>query len=99
MATNSYQRMSDRVFNMNWPELSVKLQKYAIVMIENMQKPIYYFAGGIVILDLNTFINVGLELNQILNEYFMEFNIFVAIFQLIRRVINYYMIFKRITSI
>lgn len=51
--------MTDEVFEMKWHELPVGLQKYFILIIANMQKPIYYFGGGIVILDLNTFVNVN----------------------------------------
>lgn len=59
MATDSYRNMSDRVFNMNWQELSVNQQKYIIVMIANMQRPLFYHGSGIVDMDLNTFINVN----------------------------------------
>lgn len=59
MATDSYRRMSDRVFTMNWQELSVDLQKNVIVMIANMQRPLFYHGSGIVEMDLNTFINVS----------------------------------------
>lgn len=55
----SFKKMADNVFEMNWQDLPIELQKYFILMIANMQKPLYYYGGGIVILDLNTFINVS----------------------------------------
>lgn len=58
LATVSFEKMADKVFEMNWHELPNGLQKYFVLMIANMQKPIYYFAGRIVVLDLNTFVNV-----------------------------------------
>lgn len=60
--------MADKVFEMNWQELPNGLQKYFILMIANMQKPIYYFAGGIVVLDLYTFTNV--RCNSSKNAFF-----------------------------
>lgn len=59
LATDSFQCMSDCVFYMNWHELPIALQKYVIIMIANMQKPLHYHGSGIVIMDLNTFINVS----------------------------------------
>lgn len=59
LATDSIQRMSDRVFDMNWQNLPIGLQKYVILMIANMQRPIYYHGSGIVQMNLNTFINVS----------------------------------------
>lgn len=58
MATLSFEQMTDNVFEMNWQDLPIELQKYFILMIANMQKPLCYYGGGIVILDLNTFVNV-----------------------------------------
>lgn len=59
MATLNFERMTDIVFEMNWLDLPVDLQKYFILIIANMQKPLYYYGGGIVILDLSTFVNVS----------------------------------------
>lgn len=50
--------MADCVYEMNWQKLPLQLQKYIIVMIENMQKPLYYHGFNIIKLELNTFIKV-----------------------------------------
>lgn len=60
LATISFEKMADSVFEMNWEELPIGIQKYFILIIANMQKTMYYFGGGIVILDLSTFVNVRL---------------------------------------
>lgn len=59
LATDSYAEMSDCIFNMNWCEQSIELQKYFILMIENMQKSIYYHGFEIAKMDLETFIKVS----------------------------------------
>lgn len=59
LASISFEQMTDHVFQMNWQDLPVKLQKYFILLIANMQKPLFYYGGGIVILDLSTFVNVS----------------------------------------
>lgn len=58
LATDCFVQMSDCVYEMNWHMLPAKLQKYFILMIGNMQKPIYYHAHYIALLDLNTYIRV-----------------------------------------
>lgn len=62
MTTDSYRKMSDCVFEMNWPELPNQLQKFIILMIENMQRPLYYHGFGIVNLDLETFAKVSVQI-------------------------------------
>lgn len=58
LSTESYEKMSDTLYESNWPKLSVTIQKHIIVMIANMQKPRYYSGFGMVNLHLGTFINV-----------------------------------------
>lgn len=41
-----------------WQKLPIELQKYLILMIANMQRPLYYHGFGIAVLDLETFIKV-----------------------------------------
>lgn len=66
--------MSDCVFEMNWPELPNGLQKYIILMIENMQKPLYYHGFGIVNLDLETFAKVSVfYITFVLNDEKIEY--------------------------
>lgn len=65
MATDSYSKMSDCLyFDMNWRKLPPKLQMYVVLMIRNMQKPIYYHGFDVAIMDLNTFIRVDTDLRK-----------------------------------
>lgn len=59
VATDSFLQMSDYLYEMNWRNLPAKLQKYFIPMIQNMQKPIFYHALYVCILDLNTYTRVS----------------------------------------
>ena len=85
MATDSYKQMSDSVFEMNWPELPNSSQKFIILMIENMQKPLYYHGFGIVNLDLETFAKVkhsnsfGCKIKSIFVNFVLLFCCFLAI--------------------
>lgn len=59
LASESYEKMCDCIFfKLNWYEFPIELQKYVIVMIANMQKPINYHGFGIINLDLETFARV-----------------------------------------
>lgn len=61
VATESYAKMPDCLFNMHWYGLPIKLQKCFVLMIENMQKPIYYHGFEVATLDLGTFVQVILQ--------------------------------------
>lgn len=58
-STDQFEKMCDCVYELNWPELPRKLQKYVILMISNMQRPLYYHGFYIVNLDLSTFAQVS----------------------------------------
>lgn len=58
MATESFIEMADCLFDANWQSLPIHLQKYFILMIDNVQKPLFYNGYGIVILNLETFTKV-----------------------------------------
>lgn len=58
IATESFEKMADSLYDLNWQELPNDLQKYLVLMIADMQKPIYYYGFGYVRLDLRTFILV-----------------------------------------
>lgn len=59
LATQSYEEMSDYLyFDSYWFALPSKLQKYPIIMITNMQKPLYYHGFEVAPLNLRTFILV-----------------------------------------
>lgn len=66
MATESYERMSECLYECNWVNLSPKLQKYIVIIITNAQRPIYYDGFGVAVLNLETFNKV--ELGNILEN-------------------------------
>ena len=70
LATDNFVQMSDCVYDMNWHKLSNELQKNVILMIANMQRPIYYHALYAALLDLNTYVRVSfsfaLNINQLI---------------------------------
>lgn len=53
-ATESFEKMADSLFESNWFDLPIKLQKYMIIMIANMQRSIYYHGFEFGNLDLKT---------------------------------------------
>lgn len=60
LATQSFAGMSNALYESNWPEIPVRLQKYFIISIANTQKHIYYHGFGVAVLNLETFTNVRL---------------------------------------
>lgn len=58
MATDSYLNMSSYLYESNWLNLPIDLQKKLVLMIGNMNRPLYYHGFGIVILELETFAKV-----------------------------------------
>lgn len=59
MATESYEDMAQCLFESNWRKLSVELQKYIILMIQNTQRSLYYHGFEIFILNLETYLKVS----------------------------------------
>lgn len=66
MATESYKKMEECLYECNWHDLSPKHQKYFIIMIQNAQQPIHYSGFGIAVLNLETFTTVRNKLNWFL---------------------------------
>lgn len=65
MTTENFAKMPDCVyFEMKWDRLPVKLQTYVVLMIQNMQRPIFYHGFDVAVMDLNTFLRVSLP-NQL----------------------------------
>lgn len=58
VSAGSFEKMADCVYDMNWQKLPVRWQRYIILMIESMQKPLYYYGFKMIKLELNTFIKV-----------------------------------------
>lgn len=54
-STDCYAKMADLLFESDWQNLPTDLQKYFILMIGNMHRPLYYHGFGIAVLDLETF--------------------------------------------
>lgn len=65
MATESCIEMADLLFESNWQCLPIQMQKYFILMINNVQKPLYYNGYGIIILNLETFTKVRLSVHPL----------------------------------
>lgn len=59
IVTDSFSKMADSLFEANWKDLPVELQKYFILMIGNAQRPLYYYGSNVVRLDLQTFASVS----------------------------------------
>lgn len=57
-STESFEEMANCLYESNWTKLPVALQRYYILMIANMQKPLCYHGFLIKSLDLGTFIRV-----------------------------------------
>lgn len=60
IATESYEKMSKSLFESDWQNMPIGLQKYVMLMIGNSQIPLCYHAFHVVTLDLETFSKVGL---------------------------------------
>lgn len=62
LATDSFLNMTDCLFECNWQDLPIELQKYFIMLIENAQRPLYYHGFKIAVIDLVTFAKVKLTI-------------------------------------
>lgn len=59
LATESFEKMPDCLYESNWHERSIKLQKYFNLMIQNMQTPLFYHGFNVAVLNLETFTKVS----------------------------------------
>lgn len=59
MASRSYEKMADSLYEFDWHKLPVNLQKHVILMIANTQQPLFYDGFGVVVLNLETFTSVS----------------------------------------
>lgn len=80
LATESYEEIGFCLFEANWQDLHVELQKYVIIMIADAQKPLEYHGFGVSVLNLTTFNKVLIPFN----EYY-EFEIIINISSLIEK--------------
>lgn len=60
-ATESFETISNDVFEANWPGVPAHLQRYFILLILNTSKPLQYHGFGVVTLQLETFSQVNTE--------------------------------------
>lgn len=101
LATESYEEMADDLYEANWQLLPTRLQKHFIIMMANMQRPLYYHGLDVATLDLETFTQVSFFRSfffQLMREKwkFMKMKMILSL-QLIKTVYSYYMIFKDVT--
>lgn len=59
-ATDNYESFAACIYNSNWMNLPIDLQKSARMMIANAQIPLNYHGYGVVNLNLDTFAKVSL---------------------------------------
>lgn len=101
MSIQSYVQMANGLNNCIWYKMPVNLQKYFILMIANAQRPVYYHGFKLIVLSLETFLDVNISIY--LHFYHKKMkkknscNLFFS-FQMIRKVFTYYMLFKTITA-
>lgn len=64
LATDSHLKLVDCLYDANWSDFPVELQKYFLFMIQNAQRPIHYHGSQISVLNLSTFSSVSYFLCQ-----------------------------------
>lgn len=58
MASESYEKLTNCLYESNWIDLSTQLQKSFLILITNTQIPLFYHGFGMVDLNLQTFSKV-----------------------------------------
>lgn len=101
LATDSFFKMSDCLYNANWHALPIKLQKYFILMIQHSQQPLSYHGFKMVIFNLETFMAVSI-INSQKQSHFIEHQYQNKMsgfyFQFLKAVYTYYMALETITN-
>lgn len=59
MASESFDQMTECLYESNWQTFPIEFQKYVLLMIGNAQRPLFYEGFGLVALNLRTFTKVG----------------------------------------
>lgn len=62
VATDSFEKMADALYEVNWQDLPIELQKYFVIMIGNAQRPRYYHGFNVAILNLQLYTRVSILL-------------------------------------
>lgn len=95
-------KVADILYESNWQDLPVNLQKNFILMIGNAARPLQYDAFGIAPLNLETYTNVniiGVDFKKRFKQTSMHLNKLIDSFlQILNSVCSYYMMFRNITS-
>lgn len=88
------------LYETNWQNLPLDLQKYFILMIANVQKPLHYHGFKIAVLDLETFTNVRnrQSCQKLLGSCFVFLLWSFNFSQFLKTVFTYYMMFKTLTE-
>lgn len=61
LATDSFKEMTDCLYECNWQDFPIDLQKYFILMIANSQRPLFYRGSRIATLNLETYSKVWIS--------------------------------------
>lgn len=93
-ATESFLKMADSLYEANWIERPVSLQKYFVLAIQNAQRPLFYHGYGIAVLDLDTLANVS----KVIWDEQDRWTDWISFLQMLKTVLSYYMMFKTITT-
>lgn len=94
VATDSHLEIADCLFEIDWLDMPIELQKHFILMIAHIQKPRYYHGFGVANLDLETFKKVKTSITPEIRKNSIYFRFFL---QYLRIVYTFYMMFKTIT--
>ncbi|XP_055307926.1 odorant receptor 85c-like [Sitodiplosis mosellana] len=68
LATESFEKMALCLYESNWLDLPIHLQKYYVIMIANAQRPLLYHGFGFITLNMNTFARL---LKTVITYYMM----------------------------
>lgn len=98
-STRDYAEMAHYLYASNWYKHPVELQKFFKMMIANAQIHLFYDGSGIVQLNLETYLKVKQYLNMRMGSISKDLKIIVyIIFQLLKSVISYYLMFKTLVE-
>lgn len=89
LATDSFSRISDCVYDSRWYELPTELKIYPIMILGNSHLPLRFYGHKIVSMNLGTFQKVRSEMWK---KKF-EFILFVS-FQILKKVSSFYLMFR-----
>lgn len=98
IATENFIKYSNALYEMDWLKLSLKYQKYFVIMIGNMQKEMIFSGHNIVSLNLEIYSKVKIIARTI--AFYEKFLVKMLLFcfQILKTVISYYLMFKTLTK-